>query len=166
VASLVLMDTSPGPVQVLPPGVLEAALRVAREQGMAALLEPMRRGAASDPRRPKAARRCEEAMGSERYWERIRRKLEAMDPEAFGSLGALLADHAPTTARLAGIACPTLVLVGAEDVPFLAPSRALAAAIPGARLEVIPDAAHSPQLENRGAWLAAVRAHLTSARDG
>jgi pimeloyl-ACP methyl ester carboxylesterase len=40
----------------------------------------------------------------------------------------------------------------------------MAKAIPGARHVVIPDAAHSPQVENREAWLAAIRAHLAWAR--
>jgi hypothetical protein len=30
--------------------------------------------------------------------------------------------------------------------------------------EIVPDAAHSPQLENRGVGLAAIRAHLRRAR--
>jgi pimeloyl-ACP methyl ester carboxylesterase len=40
----------------------------------------------------------------------------------------------------------------------------MARAIPGARHVVIDDAAHSPQLENPDAWLAAVLAHLERAR--
>lgn len=39
----------------------------------------------------------------------------------------------------------------------------LAATIPGAVFELIPDAGHSPQLENRPEWVLAVQAHLTSA---
>jgi pimeloyl-ACP methyl ester carboxylesterase len=164
-ASLVLMDTAPGPLQVLPPGALEAAARIARESGTGALVPVMRQMAATDEKRPAATRRCEEAMGPERFWERIQRKMDAMDPEAFACLAALLGDHPATLPRLAEIACPTLVMVGAEDAPFLAASRALAAGIPRARLEVIRDAAHSPQLENRDAWLDAIRRHLGAARD-
>ena len=55
-------------------------------------------------------------------------------------------------------------LVGEEDAPFLEPSARMARAIPGARHVVVPDAAHSPQVENRDAWVAAVRAHLDDAR--
>ncbi len=164
VASLVLMDTAPGPVEVLPAAVLEAASQVARNDGTGALLPAMRGAAASDPRRPASSRRCEERMGAERYWERIERKMHAMDPEAFATLGALLTTHAPILERLGTLACPTLVMVGAEDTPFLEPSRAMAAAIPGAELVIVPDAAHSPQLENTAAWLEAVRSHLAGAR--
>jgi pimeloyl-ACP methyl ester carboxylesterase len=52
------------------------------------------------------------------------------------------------------ITLPTTVVVGTRDA--LTPvrhSQALAAAIPGARLEVIADAGHSPQFENPSAWL-------------
>ncbi|MCX7169086.1 MAG: alpha/beta fold hydrolase, partial [Proteobacteria bacterium] len=51
-------------------------------------------------------------------------------------------------ARLAEISCPTLVMVGAEDSgtpPAMA--REIAQAIPGARLEIIPDAAHLANIE-------------------
>jgi 3-oxoadipate enol-lactonase len=52
------------------------------------------------------------------------------------------------TARLAAVKTPTLVLVGEQDAgtpPAMA--RALAAGIPGARLEIIPDAAHLSNME-------------------
>jgi pimeloyl-ACP methyl ester carboxylesterase len=64
--------------------------------------------------------------------------------------------------RLAGVDAPTLVMVGEQDEPFLAPSRAMAATIPGAELVVIPDAGHSPQFENPDAWLAAMRSFLAA----
>jgi pimeloyl-ACP methyl ester carboxylesterase len=54
-------------------------------------------------------------------------------------------DHAPL---LPGIRCPTLVLVGREDT--LTPvqqHREIAAAIPGARLEIVPDCGHLSTLE-------------------
>jgi 3-oxoadipate enol-lactonase len=51
--------------------------------------------------------------------------------------------------RLAAIEAPTLVLAGAEDAAM--PSehgRGLAAALPSARFELLPDAAHLPNLEH------------------
>ena len=89
-----------------------------------------------------------------------------MDPEAFASLIERLAEHESVEDRLAEIRCPATVLVGAEDTPFLAPAERMAARIPDAHRVVIPGAAHSPQLENRDAWLGAVHAHLDRARDG
>ncbi|MGH0036429.1 MAG: alpha/beta fold hydrolase [Myxococcota bacterium] len=162
VASLILMDTSPEPIALMPVPMMQAGARLGREHGMGRVVDLMR--AAPSPARAQASRRCEEEMGSDRYWERIRRKYESMDPEAMHALAAVLADHPPVVERLGEIGCPTLVLVGEQDVPFLEPSRTLAERIPGARLCVVADAAHSPQLENTAAWLDAVRAHLARAR--
>lgn len=54
----------------------------------------------------------------------------------------------PLRERLREIACPTLVLVGEEDVADMkAIARHVAASIPGARLEVIGRTAHLPSLE-------------------
>jgi len=56
---------------------------------------------------------------------------------------------------------PTLVLVGAEDA-LTPPAEAatMAAAIPGARLDVIPQAGHLANLENPAAANAALGAFL------
>src|SRR4029453_710579 len=104
--------------------------------------------------RPASFRKCIEAMGAELFWSRIAAKMTAMDPEAFATLGPLLTEHPGVAERLGEIRCPTTVIVGAEDAPFRAPSNALARGIPGARQVVIANAAHSPQLENPGTWLA------------
>ena len=47
---------------------------------------------------------------------------------------------------------PTLVIVGDQDQPFLAPCEYMAKKIPGARLEVIPDAGHSSNLDQPDAF--------------
>ena len=163
VASLVLMDTSPRPMPLPIPEPARAALSaLAREQGVAALL-PSLRQRPRDQIAPSQLRTIEE-MGEETFWERIRRKLDAMDPAAWGALIGVLGDHIPVADRLAEIACPTLVMVGAEDLPFLAPADEMARGIAGARRVTIPDAAHSPQLENPAAWATAIRAHLERVR--
>ncbi len=161
VGSLVLMDTSPHAIGLMPREVLDAGARIAREHGMGALAAGMR---ANPPwERSPAAKRTADRMGQERFWSRIEAKLLAMDPEAFASLAAVLADQEPVTDRLAEIGCPTLVLVGEEDLPFLEPSRLMASAIPNARLHVVPNAAHSPQFENEPDWLHAITTHLRGA---
>jgi pimeloyl-ACP methyl ester carboxylesterase len=72
---------------------------------------------------------------------------------------------APSLAdRLAEIRCPTLVMVGREDEPFLEPSRTMAEKIPDAELAILPGGAHQPQNECTEAWLTALRAHLQRAR--
>ena len=54
----------------------------------------------------------------------------------------------PAAERLAEITAPTLIVYGDKDVMDVRQAAApLAAAIPGARLAVIPDAAHLPQME-------------------
>lgn len=163
VASLVLMDTSARPMALPIPAEARTALgALARAQGVAALLPAMKQrppGAV-----PPSMQRCIEAMGEDVFFERVRRKLEQMDPVAWETLLGVLVDHAPVTGRLGEIRCPTLVMVGAEDAPFLAPADELARGIPGAARVTIPDAAHSPQLENPPAWAEAMRAHLARVR--
>jgi 2-succinyl-6-hydroxy-2,4-cyclohexadiene-1-carboxylate synthase len=160
VASLILMDTTSQPISRATRAVFEAGAKIAQEGGMQALYE-VNRGIAERAEPAPSVRRWIERVGADAHWQRIRRKVLAMDPVAFGTLGAELSgDWEGVAARLGEIACPTTVLVGAEDEPFRKPSERLAAAIRGARLVVIEDAHHSPQLENPKAWLAAVEAHL------
>ncbi|MBW2241203.1 MAG: alpha/beta fold hydrolase [Deltaproteobacteria bacterium] len=162
VASLVLMDTMPGPMENMPRQFFEAGAKVAREHGMATLFAGMR--ARPPAMNPEAVKRTMERMGEERYWARIEAKILAMDPEAFAELSTVLMDQAPVTDRLEEIACPTLVLVGEHDVPFVEPAKLMAERIPNARLKVIESAAHSAQFENEAAWLDAIQTHLHSAR--
>jgi 3-oxoadipate enol-lactonase len=63
--------------------------------------------------------------------------------------------------RLGQIGCPTLVICGADD-GMVPPenSRALAAGIAGARLELIPQAGHLPMLEQPEAVAALVTAFI------
>ena len=54
----------------------------------------------------------------------------------------------PAAERLAEISAPTLIVYGDKDVMDVRQAAGpLAATIPGARLAVIPDAAHLPQME-------------------
>ncbi len=164
VASLVLMDTSARPVNLLTPVIRQVAARLGRAFGMRRIAKGMRRAASHDRNRAPSARACEERMGSDRFWQRIETKLEQMDPEAFVHLGRSLGQHESAVPRLGEIACPTLVIVGAEDRPFLEPSEEMARAIADSTHVVVSDAAHSPQFENPDAWLAAIEAHLRRAR--
>jgi pimeloyl-ACP methyl ester carboxylesterase len=57
-------------------------------------------------------------------------------------------DREPVAPELSRITAPTLVVVGADDVATpVAKSEAIVAGIPGARLEVVPDAGHSSTIE-------------------
>ncbi|TLN14588.1 alpha/beta fold hydrolase, partial [bacterium] len=63
-------------------------------------------------------------------------------------LGNHIRPTPPAVERLREIHTPTLVIAGKEDVPEMAPYAAkLAAEIPGARLVVLANAGHLPNLE-------------------
>jgi pimeloyl-ACP methyl ester carboxylesterase len=62
---------------------------------------------------------------------------------------------------LATLAVPTLVIVGTRDRSSLAPCRALAAAVPGARLVEIADAGHLVNLARPAEFNAAVAEFLS-----
>jgi pimeloyl-ACP methyl ester carboxylesterase len=164
VRSLVLMDTSARALRLDDDGVFEKVAAFLRDAGARGLSAAMRRRAAEDPQVPASVRAAEARMGSDRYWQRIEAKHQAMDPAALIGLGRALVSARSVVDQLGAIRCPTLVIVGAEDAPFRRPSEEMAAAIPGARLVVVPDAAHSPQVENPEVWFDAIRTHLERAR--
>jgi pimeloyl-ACP methyl ester carboxylesterase len=136
----------------------------AREHGMVALAKRNREFAAKSDAIPPSAKRFEERVGSDVFWQRIERKHAQMDPIAWDALSAELGKAESVAERLGEIRCPTTW--------WSAPGRAVPQAVQtrwsresrGARRVTIPDAAHSPQLENAPAWLAAIRAHLDWAR--
>jgi pimeloyl-ACP methyl ester carboxylesterase len=82
--------------------------------------------------------------------------------EAFRRQQTSLMHRPDSAAALAGIRCPTLVIVG--DADALTPpdlSREIAARIPGAKLEIVADCGHLSTLEQPAAvngllreWLA------------
>jgi pimeloyl-ACP methyl ester carboxylesterase len=63
---------------------------------------------------------------------------------------------------LPGIRVPTLIVVGDQDKPFLAPSEYMAKKIPGARLEVIAGAGHSSNLDRPEAFNRVLASFLDS----
>jgi pimeloyl-ACP methyl ester carboxylesterase len=82
-----------------------------------------------------------------------------------GVAGALrgMAVRPDRRGELGEIAVPTLVLVGEDDVISPpAEAREIAAAIPGARIEVIPNAGHLAPYENPSAANAAIQSFLES----
>ena len=153
--SLVLMDTAPAPLPLWSWRARWQLRRLVRRHGCEALLEGARRAPQSEP-----VRRGIEFVGEAAYWQRRRDALRSLDPDAYCGLMDTLRRHEPVASRLAGISCPTTVLVGEFDTPFLAPARLMADTIPGVRLVTIAGAEHSPQLENADAWRGAARDHL------
>lgn len=57
---------------------------------------------------------------------------------------------------LGDIKVPTLILVGDQDIPFLAASQYMVKAIPGAEYVVIPNAGHASNIDNADAFNMAV----------
>jgi pimeloyl-ACP methyl ester carboxylesterase len=66
---------------------------------------------------------------------------------------------------LPGIKVPSLVVVGADDTPFLAASDYMAAKIPGAKKAVIPAAGHAVNIDQPQAFMEAVLPFLAGLRD-
>ena len=153
VRSLVLMDSFAEAAGLLPEAFRTSVARLGREQGMgavAALIRPF--VTASANLTPERAAE----IGDRLAW-----KFEHLDVEAFIALADELSAFPSLTARLAAISCPTTVVVGEQDA--LRPSAdVLAAAVPGAALRVIPNAAHSPQEENTTEWLDVIERHLAA----
>jgi pimeloyl-ACP methyl ester carboxylesterase len=76
--------------------------------------------------------------------------------------GMLTQRNARVISSLPAIQVPTLILVGANDSPFLKASGYMAAKIPGARLTIIPDAGHAANLDQPSAFNEAVLDFLRS----
>jgi 3-oxoadipate enol-lactonase len=80
-----------------------------------------------------------------------RRWIAALPVVWFRGVAAILAsvEGVDLTPHLGDIRCPALIVAGERDLMFpLEQSRALAEAIPGARLEVVPGAPHGMVVEN------------------
>ena len=98
----------------------------------------------------------------------LRSRSAEVDPAAHRSAlglakaarGMLAQQDARIINSLPAIKCPTMVLVGAKDEPFLGASDYMAAKIPGARKVVIPDAGHAANIDQPAAFNAAVETFL------
>jgi len=165
VASLLLMDTAGRAMAWMDPDLFDVGGKIAVEQGMETLHEMLRARADDDAHRTEADRRLEAEWGAERYWEWRRERVIGMDPHAIAPFGRALAEHPDWLDRLGAVRCPTLVLVGEHDTPFLECARELAEAIPDAEHVVLPEAGHQPQLESPEHWTDALREHLERVRD-
>jgi pimeloyl-ACP methyl ester carboxylesterase len=71
---------------------------------------------------------------------------------AHAARGMLTQEGSTLIDSLPDIRVPTLIIVGDQDTPFIAPSEYMAKKIPGARLEVIKGAGHSSNLDQPEAF--------------
>ena len=79
---------------------------------------------------------------------------------ALAARGMLTQKDSRVIDSLSTIAVPAIVVVGANDTPFLAASDYMAAKIPGARKAVIPDAGHAANIDQPEAFNAAILGFL------
>jgi len=93
--------------------------------------------------------------------DEVRRLILANHPDAVRAAVSAMMTRPDSTPLLASIACPTLVVVGEEDVITpVADATALHDAIAGSRLAVLPEAGHLASLETPAAFDAALARFL------
>jgi 3-oxoadipate enol-lactonase len=150
-ATLTLVDSSSG---------FGGVRQAARDEFLARRLEPLERGLTPADIAPGLVDVLVSAQASAVVREQIRASVAALRTRPYvQALHAIVTtDFRPV---LAGIAVPTLVIVGDEDqVTPPASSQELAGAIPGAELVTIPGAGHLSNLDRPDAFEAALRAFL------
>jgi 3-oxoadipate enol-lactonase len=87
------------------------------------------------------------------------------DQEGFALASQLVDERDDISARLGEITVPTLVVHGTEDVPIpIERAEALAAGIPGARLELVEGAGHQSNMDHPTEVTALLREWLRSRR--
>lgn len=150
VGSLILADTTPGG------GALPEPTRSDRVRQRLEFLERLGPRAMAEQRAPQLAR-------PEAPPELIAELVEimaAVRPAGYRAAAIALGDT-DLTGRLGQIRAPTLVIHGECDrVVPLSTAREISAAIPGARLVVLPDAGHVANQEQPEAFNGAVREFL------
>lgn len=160
VRGLILMDTSHRRVEI-DPEIVALGAKLAREEGLEVIIGLL--AEMEDPlSTPAHERLCAERPG---YRERGDDNTRACSPAMYASMLLQITGDGDRLGDLASIACPTLVIVGDQDVPFIEPSRRMADAIPGARLELLAGAGHSPQFESPDEWWRAVGPFLDALAD-
>lgn len=165
--ALVLMGTSFGPVAV-DRDLADLSVEAVRTGGMALLGEMIASLPDGSPLDTTASRRLRRSRPSplggddpESSWAAFgENKMLAASPAMYAAMVPVMLDQADRRPSLAQVTVPTLVMVGEHDTLFLDDCRGLAAAVPGARLEVVADAGHNPQHEAPDVWLDALLGFL------
>jgi 3-oxoadipate enol-lactonase len=85
--------------------------------------------------------------------QEVREMMQAQPAETVAAALRGMAARPDSTPLLRSIVVPTRIIVGAADqITPVGEAQLMARAIPGALLEVIPDAGHMPNLENQDAF--------------
>jgi pimeloyl-ACP methyl ester carboxylesterase len=151
VRGLILADTRPGADSEEAKTNRENVAQIAEMQGSAAIADLQLPRLISDYTR----------QNTPEVELRIRQMIEAATPQGIAAASRGMAQRADSTDLLAGITCPTLVMVGEQDA--LTPSNIAqdyAAHIPNAQFAVIPHAGHLSNLEQPEAFLQVIRNFL------
>jgi pimeloyl-ACP methyl ester carboxylesterase len=155
IEALVLMDTSAGQIPALVPELIEMAAYVGLTDGKDTLKALLDTAGALDTE--PYQRMLVDRPG---YREFQDRKWADTSVVMWATIACEIAHQPDDLPALRELTCPTLVIVGELDVAFVAGSYAMADAIPGAHLDVIAAAGHSPQFEAPGEWIAALEGFL------
>jgi 3-oxoadipate enol-lactonase len=143
-AGLVLADTRAGADSPDGKKGRDTGIATVREKGVAAFVAPLVDKLLS-PQAPADLKARVRALG------------ERQSPDAIIAALTALRDRPDRTAELPSIRVPTLVIVGSADgVTPPSESRAMATAIPGAKLVEIPGAGHLSNLEQPAAFNSAL----------
>lgn len=151
VRGLILADTRPGADTEEAKANRENVARIAETEGTAAIADLQLPRLISDYTR----------QNTPEVELRIRQMIEAATPQGIAAASRGMAQRADSTDLLAGITCPTLVVVGEQDA--LTPpdvAQDYAARIPNAQFVVIPRAGHLSNLEQPEAFLQVIRNFL------
>lgn len=156
---LVLASTFHGPVPGISMELVQLGCWVVREAGMEGLADAQAARRAENPESVAAFERLQEAIPG--YAEQSRARLVSTSPDMWMAMAPRFVEQEDRLERLATVDVPTAVIVGELDTTMGDDCRRLAETIPGAHLTVIPGAGHVPQLEDPGAWWAAVSGFLS-----
>lgn len=161
VASLILMDTwADPPLRTLEEDRMLAVFELPDHEALAAL-------AAQPAGPPSSEDDLILAEWGAEWVEAHRAANTAADPLAVIHLGREMFGHDRSLlSAAASISCPTTVIVGELDTPFVPTSQRMARVIPDAVLSVVPGAYHSPQLTHPEEWRTAIRQHLARSARG
>lgn len=159
----------PGTVRTLilegaSPGIADSVERTARADADARLAATIERdglerfvdGWLAQPLFASQARLPDDVRARER--ERRLRGSVAGFATALRAMGTGM--QAPLWDRLAAIRARSLLIAGALDVKYCGITHAMAAALPDARVAIVPGAGHAVHLEQPDAWLAEVESFL------
>lgn len=154
VAGLILMDTVHGVFPGLTPELAELGVAVVRDGGVEAYLAATRDTGVAPNEADQALRARDPG-----YADWCDAKVRACSAAMFLGMIPALARRRDRLADLRQVRCPTLVVVGEQDV-CVDDSRRMAETIRGAELAIVAGGGHCPQFEAPDAWWQAVDGFL------